>query len=63
MSIYCVYHRKHAMRVVNEEDRKKLLSSKEWFDHPIKEGTENERPLRKCTRKGRSECNAPAKDE
>jgi hypothetical protein len=61
MSIYCVYHRKFSMRVVDEDERQDLLASREWFDHPIKEEIINERPIRKCARKGKNDGESSSK--
>lgn len=34
MSLNCIYHPIHPMRVVEDEEKDKLISSEGWFDHP-----------------------------
>lgn len=53
----CVYHLTEPMRVVNDEDKAKLIATGEWFDHPnkVKELKYHEEQIRQHARKRRSD--------
>lgn len=43
----CVYHAKDDMRVVEDDEKEKLIASGEWFDHPNLAKAAQSKPIEK----------------
>lgn len=62
----CLYNKSEGMRVTStEEEYKQLRESGEWFDHPneVKDKeVDNEKQIRRVTRKRRSDGECSSKE-
>jgi hypothetical protein len=63
MALNCIYHPFQKMRVVEDEEYEKLVSSGKWFKHPLeakKVREHYEEHIRQHAREGSSNCEQPS---